>query len=179
MKSGEKKMLGIAQPLKAILSAAYGGMSPFRMVLQTNLPEGKYDFISNLPKGSEEAFQFAVQDKFRLSAKREIREMEVLLLTVKRPNAEGLSLSETEGGSAQSGPGRFSCVNQPISCLSSFLENTLEIPVVDNTGLTDAFDIDLTFNGPDGLKQVLLNELGLELMPGRKPIEMLVVEKGR
>ena len=178
VKSGGK-MLGIGQPLKAILSAAYGGISPFRMVLQTNLPEGRYDFISNLPKGAEEAFQFAVKEKFRLSAKREIREMEVLLLTVKRPNAEGLSLSQTEGGSAQSGPGRFSCVNQPISCLSSFLENSLEIPVVDNTGLTDLFDIDLTFNGPDGLKQVLLDELGLKLAPGRKPIEMLVVQEER
>jgi uncharacterized protein (TIGR03435 family) len=58
------------------------------------------------------------------------------------------------------------------------------MPVVDQTGLTQNFDIDLTWNEQGGqdsnheaLKQALLNQLGLELVPDSQPIEMLVVEK--
>jgi uncharacterized protein (TIGR03435 family) len=60
----------------------------------------------------------------------------------------------------------------------------LGIPVIDQTGLTNNFDIDLKWKqsnwrepNPDGLKQAVLDQLGLELAPSREPIEMLVVEK--
>jgi hypothetical protein len=33
------------------------------------------------------------------------------------------------------------------------------------------------FSNPDGLKRVVLDQLGLELVPSRESIEMLVVEK--
>lgn len=49
------RVLGIGQPVKTLLLVAYGGISPFRVVLPTNLPEGNYDFIANLPNGSAEA----------------------------------------------------------------------------------------------------------------------------
>ena len=56
--------------------------------------------------------------------------------------------------------------------------------MVDQTGLTSRFDIDLQLDKQEGqqhnpavLKQALLDELGLELVPGREPIEMLVIEK--
>jgi uncharacterized protein (TIGR03435 family) len=68
--------------------------------------------------------------------------------------------------------------------LADYLENSLGIPVVDKTGLTDRFDIDLKLNesnfqhpDPQNLKSAVLDQLGLELVPGREPIEMLVVEK--
>ena len=71
------------------------------------------------------------------------------------------------------------------------LQYYLQVPVVNRTGLAGRFDVDLTwddemkwdgtgryyFSNPDGLKQVVLDQLGLELVPSREPIEMLVVEK--
>jgi uncharacterized protein (TIGR03435 family) len=61
------------------------------------------------------------------------------------------------------------------------LEGNLQIPVIDQTGLTQTFDIDLKWNQHDPqhntLKQALLDQLGLELVPTTKPVEMLVVEK--
>jgi uncharacterized protein (TIGR03435 family) len=71
------------------------------------------------------------------------------------------------------------------------LEEQFRIPVVDETGLTNRYDFNVTWdeygkkvgnqypNYPnlEGLKQALADQLGLELVPSREPIEMLVVEK--
>lgn len=57
----------------------------------------------------------------------------------------------------------------------------LGTPVINQTGLTQNFDINLQWNRNDpqhdGLKQALLDQLGLELAPSRQPIEVLVIEK--
>jgi uncharacterized protein (TIGR03435 family) len=54
---------------------------------------------------------------------------------------------------------------------------------MDQTRLTNHFDIDLKWerNDPqhEKLKQSLIDQLGLELVPGTAPIEMLVVEKSK
>jgi uncharacterized protein (TIGR03435 family) len=66
------------------------------------------------------------------------------------------------------------------------LENYFHIPVVDKTGLQGRFDIDLAWDqsdfehqNPDALKQALLDELGLELIPAKEPVEMLVVQQSK
>jgi uncharacterized protein (TIGR03435 family) len=77
----------------------------------------------------------------------------------------------------------FSVVNQPTSTLTSFLENYFQIPVMDQTGLNGSFDMNLKWQdnwqnrNTEGLKQALVDQLGLELVPTNMPIEMLVVEK--
>ena len=58
------------------------------------------------------------------------------------------------------------------------------MPVLDETGFTNVYDIDLTWPGKqfvppsrDWLKQAVQDQLGLELAPAREAIEMLVVER--
>ena len=155
------------------------------MIFASQLPQGQYDFIANLPEGSAAALQQEVKRKFGLVGRRETRETDVLLLTVKHPGAEGLRPTQSRNSTANSKAGQFFIVNQPVSALADFLELYFETPVLDQTGLTDRFDIDLKWDerdgqhrNPDSLKQVLLDQLGLELAPGREPVEMLVVEKG-
>jgi uncharacterized protein (TIGR03435 family) len=58
------------------------------------------------------------------------------------------------------------------------------MPIIDQTGLTQNFHIDLKWEelgkqrdpDHDALKQALLDQLGLELVPSNMPVEMLVVE---
>jgi uncharacterized protein (TIGR03435 family) len=58
------------------------------------------------------------------------------------------------------------------------------LPVIDETRLTNAYDIDFHWNAnlkEDALKKEIQRELsdqlGLQLVPDLRPIEMLVVEK--
>jgi uncharacterized protein (TIGR03435 family) len=60
----------------------------------------------------------------------------------------------------------------------------LGIPVVNETGLAGRrFDFELTWEQPegrlnvDGLKRALVDQLGLELVPAREPVEMVVVSQ--
>jgi len=105
---------------------------------------------------------------------------------LKKPGAAGLQLSAAEGGSAQSDDGHFSCANQPLSCLTSMLETHFNLPVVDHTGLTGRFDINLSWEKPDSqdqnpdtLKQALLDELGLELVAANELIDLLVIQESK
>jgi uncharacterized protein (TIGR03435 family) len=50
-------------------------------------------------------------------------------------------------------------------------------PVIDQTGLTGNYDFITGAFGPNEINQVFLDQLGLELVPSREPVEMLVVEK--
>jgi uncharacterized protein (TIGR03435 family) len=184
--SSNDKVLGISHPIETILLMAYGETSSSRMLSSAKLPEGKYDFIANLPQNSHEGLQRELKRKFGLSANHQTRETDVLRLTVKNTSADRLRLSQAQNGSATYNAGQFSCVNQTLSCLTSALENQLNVPVLDATGLTGHFDIDLTWDQTDSqqqttdsIKQALLEQLGLELIPSKEPINMLVVQQSR
>jgi uncharacterized protein (TIGR03435 family) len=65
------------------------------------------------------------------------------------------------------------------------LELYANVPVIDRTGFTNGFDINLHWEQTDlqnhnwnNMNQALA-PLGLELVPSREPIEMLVVEKAQ
>jgi uncharacterized protein (TIGR03435 family) len=179
------KLIGIGVPVRNIVQAAYGGPAG-RMILSTDLPPGRYDYIANLARNSDEALQREIKKKFGVAGKWETRETDVLLLKVKRANAQGLKPASAHIALANSYAGHYSCTNAPLSWVAEFLDNYFEVPVIDRTGLNRHFDIDLKWDEPDqqhlnpeGLKQVLLDEFGLELVPGREPVEMLVVERAK
>jgi uncharacterized protein (TIGR03435 family) len=184
--STSDKFVGLGHSVESILVMAYGEASSARVVSSAKLPQGHYDLIANLPRNSREALQQELKRKFGLSASHQPLETNILRLTVKTSGAVGLRASESQTGSASSGSGRFSCVNQPLSCLASTLENCLHIPVLDHTGLTGTFDIDLTWDEKnpqnqtlDSINQALEEELGLKLTPATQTIEMLVVQRSR
>ena len=145
------------------------------------------------PTARVEALQKELKRKFGVVGRRETRETDVLLLRVKRPDAPGL---ETQCTTGHNGFSSFHDQSDnefpsgPAQCrmpdFDLYLERTFEIPVVDQTGLAGRYDIDLKWNetrlaatDPTILKQALLDQLGLELVPGNEPIEMLVIEKRR
>ncbi len=184
------KTLGISQSAEAILETVYG-QSSARTTFLDKAPSGKYDYIANLPSGNEAALQRESKRIFGLIGRRETREMDVLLLKIQSSNSPELKpadprrLKPHQGTSSSNwGAGYYSSRNQTLSSLAWFLENRFATPVIDQTGITNHFDIDLTWDELDyqhpnleNLKQVLVDQLGLELVPTNMPIEMLVVGK--
>ena|ERR1700722_15175067 len=107
---------------------------------------------------------------------------DVLLLKIISVNAPGLKVDTTtaRGMRQEWGSSTYWATNLPVSDLASCLEDTIfQRPVIDETGLTDKYDIDIKWTSydEDSLKKVLLDQLGLELVPTNMPVEMLVVEK--
>lgn len=189
------KLMGIGVPVEEMIQAAYlpvkGGVTYFRTrtVPAVPLPRQRYDFISNLDQGASNALQRAISEKFGLAIWREARETNVLVLSVRDPNVAGLrpvfqTASHLQPGGASLRGGHFSATNYPIQELALSIEDHLGIPVIDQTGLTGRFSFDVKWDEPDpkhrnpeGLKQALLDQIGLELTSKVQPIEMLVIEK--
>jgi uncharacterized protein (TIGR03435 family) len=159
------------------------------IILASEMPGGFYDYIANLPNGSRDALAAEVRTKFGLIGRRETREMEVLLLQVDRPDAPGLNPGTPPTGRRlrQGSPivqGTVYYQNQPMSKLAARLESQLQIPVIDQTGLTGNYDMilpenfaALTREQSAKVNQVLRDELGLKLVSNRQPHEVLVIAK--
>ena len=175
--------IGRDTTLVSILQMAYG-FEPTRMVLPNNLPDTNFDFMATLPNCSRIAFQDEIEQTLGLRGHPEIVRTNVLLLQVKNTDAPDLKINTTTtpGWRQQWGDTVYCSTNLSISDLGSFLEQTpFKRPVIDLTGLTDKYDIDIKWEAhdEDSLKKVLLDQLGLELVPTNMPIEMLIVVESK
>lgn len=155
-----------------------------RILTNSPLPEGKYDFTITQPRGTDESLtillQQALKSAFGLTGTRETNDAEVLLLKVKETNAKGLVVSPTPGSSFRYGPGNVSGTDVSLGGIVNALETLLKQPVIDETGLTNHYDVTLKWDekspdnpNPEGLKQAVREQLGLELVPGVRPVEMV------
>ena len=163
-----------------LLNYAYS-LSRQRMVLPTDIPTNHFDLMLTLSDRQLEALQKAIQGQFGFAARRETRETDVLLLKVKDPKL--LALHASKRGSKMHfkyDEGLWALSNFPISDVADYLEGTFDKPAIVQPGLSGNYDITFQWDEAQGKKQALTDELaqaGLELVPSREPIEMLVVEK--
>jgi uncharacterized protein (TIGR03435 family) len=181
---------GLGVSAGEIVWAAYD-WRPARIVFAEGPPAERYDFMANLPQGTAAVLRKELKKTLSLVARRESRVVDVLFLKVKTPDAPGLEPPNPGGGSDYDNPGRYYCddralsyPNSPHLGLTRFLEGIFAKPIIDQTGLTQHFRIDLKWSAqapqqPEAIKQALLEQLGLELVPGRALVEMLVVEKAK
>jgi uncharacterized protein (TIGR03435 family) len=168
--------------LMNLIEAAYQ-TSPIRIV--NNLPESseQYRVSVIVPPGRESAlyplFQQALTTTFGINVRREMRETDVIVLTVLPGKVAKLQPSlAKEQGLAMTARGRIRTIKWPIRALVESLENILGRPVIDKTGLAGEYDWDLPYSRVD--KTLLLNavreKLGLEITEMKQPIEMLIVD---
>src|SRR5262249_23090091 len=148
-----------------------------------HIPESKevYKVSVVMPKGREEAiypvFQQAEEAFFGIRTRREIQEVDAFALQASAGKAASLRASQAPKAQAWFGRGRIHAEKQRLTQLAQTLENFLGRPVVDETGLTGEYDWDLPYNNVD--ESLLLNamrdQLGLDVAPVKRMIEMLVV----
>lgn len=164
------------------------GVNQVRIVTNCDLPDGRFDFIVKTPAKENEVARHlmrqAVETTFGLTINRESRVMDVYLLTAGNPVLEHLTPTASTGGSyTSSGPGKIQGINITLERLAWSLENLLQKPVLDETNLTDRYDFELKWEAkereqpdPERLAKAMREQLGLELTPARRPVEVLVVE---
>ena len=154
-------------------------------------------------------------DRFQLVTRRDTRQMEVYALEQRTPGSSKLRASEADCAAAANQPltpaaggprcqilpmtgrGRVIATGARVSDLLNILTNVVGRQVVEKTGLSGPFDVNLTWTPdpvmqprapgvpavapvqPDGpsIFTALEEQLGLRLVSGRGPVEMLVVER--
>jgi uncharacterized protein (TIGR03435 family) len=152
-----------------------------------------------------------LEERFRVAIHTETREMQVYALVLARRDGRlGPQLRRSQvdctstspappsaSGGAQppcvsrNGPGFTAAVGRPISAFLFFLTGQVQRAVIDRTGLTGTWDIDLTFS-PDGgvaapatappdsrpsLFTALQEQLGLRLEPSTGPVQVLLLDR--
>lgn len=190
------RAIGRNLDLEMMIEYAYNYHDMARTILPPEgFPGGGFDFLVTAPGGMEQ-FRAQIRTQFGYTAHKEVRATDVLVLKVNRTNAPGLKPSTGDRPNPPARPGTIKWANLTISSWSTQLEyeENLPVPVLDQTGLKGSYDIDLDWGGPiwpaDGsrkitkasqekLRQAVLDQLGLELIPTNLPTEMFVVEKVR
>ncbi len=187
----EGKLAAMMAPLSKLLAVAFETNGEFistcRMILPANLPEGNYDYIVNMPDNGLESFQAELKKQFGLIGQMERRETEVLLLKVKNPEALG-RLAESIHTITNYDLSIYLPFPTTAGGLREHLEDLFHQPVIDETGqvktktgLLGVFFVALPRDSSalNLARKVLLDQLGLELVPTNMPIEVLVVEKAK
>ena len=166
---------------KAAVSHAYN-VPPSHLVLPAWLAGTTYDFEIVTPKGSSERlrplFQQALRETFGLAVRREVRELDVLVLRTSAKRAPALRPPESKRDWLGRAPGQVEGRSVPVSSLVEAFEELLNRPVLDETHLEGKYDFEVYWDSedPDGIFHGVREYLGLELIPARRAVEVLVVE---
>jgi uncharacterized protein (TIGR03435 family) len=178
------KILGLGRDFSDVVLASYAWRhSPAQLIFRTTIPEGQFDYISNLPSRQAEGLQAEIKRQFRLEVHPEKIETNVLVLTVRSRNAPGLKRAavNTRGGPGVKfnvDPGSLVSHGQSLYSLVDYLRSSLGVIVIDRTRINGDYDLDLKWDSTtEGLKQALRDQLGLELRPATEAVEFLVVSQ--
>jgi uncharacterized protein (TIGR03435 family) len=160
-----------------------------RTTFPDSLPDGHCDVMETLPKGQNStALKEEIKKQFGLVAHKEARQTDVLLLKVSAPDKLQSHLSS--GGQTSSfmdgdrKTQNYHFTNEKLSDLAKSLEGWFELPTIDRSGLISRYDFEfrwaINMTGKQSVAATLrdqLDQFGLELVPSREKVEMLVVEK--
>ena len=187
---GGGKFTFIGSSVREMLCAAFG-VNAIRVTTKTDLPEGRFDAVVNVPVNEGDDgrnwLRQAVEASFHLRGRRETREMEAIIIAVTNPNAKHLSVTASAGNSSSqsdASSGRMQSMNMPISSLLGSLEDLLKKPVLNETGLTNRYDWTLQWEAKnadrldtDGLLKAIREQLGLGIVTAKRSVEVIVVDK--
>ena len=180
------RMIGKSRDFKSLIAAAYDSPTEDkygveRTLFPSNLPEGAFDFLVTVTNQPEQRLQAAIEKQFGYVARPRVIETNTLALIQRNPDLlKAFAVPE---------PMTMDTFNETRSFASLVRqwEINLKIPIVDRTGLSNRYDLRSVWppnglipsSGGEAYKREILTKLGLELVPSRDPIEMLVVEKAK
>jgi uncharacterized protein (TIGR03435 family) len=198
--TGHGRLRGMRVTLQRCIMGAYGigpnqisggppwlGVDRFEIDAKTSGPLDDDALFMNM-------LQTLLADRFQLQFHRETRIMEALVLEVAKggPKLEKAKGPESES-STSSRHGSIDAKATTMAHLAEVLARGMDVPVVDGTGLSGAFDLKLTWSpeadrpvkpgevtppdtGPS-LFTAVQQQLGLRLQRRKMPIEVFVIDR--
>lgn len=171
----------IGYPPETMLQVAYG-VSAGRLLMEAELSDQKYDVVVNTNGRSElldPMIQQAVSASLGIEATWEERLVDVqVLLTTEEVKLKPLGPSDGRSYGYRTSPD--SLVAADLEGLVDLVASFLKRPVLNETGLTGRYKIDLKFDieeDAEALARAIEETLGLELASAERPVEMLVVRE--
>jgi len=182
--------------LKAVIGEAYK-VQQYQITGPALLGSWRYDIAAKIPDGVAKSqvpqmLQALLAERFKLAFHRETKVLPVYSLTVDKSGPK-LKMTESATGISADSNRTGMHVNARISMLAfaEYLSIQSGRPVLDDTGLTGAFEIKVEW-APDPIPQqgtpapelaegpsiftALREQLGLKLEATRGPVEMLVID---
>lgn len=159
-----------------------------RIELQAKLPEDvRYDLTAKAPSREKddlkEPLKAAVEKEFGLASRLEKKNTDVYVLTVDSAKKGLVTRSDEslDDDVAHVDGRQIILINCPIGELTERLERSLELPVVDETGLTGNYDLAAEWGraGDEEMIKALRDQLGLVLTRAQRPVEMLTVTNAK
>jgi uncharacterized protein (TIGR03435 family) len=192
---------GQSVTLRQLLAAAYGMPEP-RVIGPDWLDKNRFDIVGKSPEGVPDSelkpmLQTLLQDRFRLRSHQETREMSVYYLRVAKGGVKMPAYPAPDPGperpsddpAARGFPvmrGTFT-----TSRLAEVMARVVNRPVIDQTGLTERYNLFLSYAplsppadghapelGPPDFFTAVQKQLGLRLDPGRDNVEVVVIDHG-
>jgi uncharacterized protein (TIGR03435 family) len=207
--------------LEELVRAAYG--DPMRWLPSSSIvgeptwmKEDKFDVVAtagnSVPAGPSDQKRLMIRtllaDRFKMALRHETRDGRIYTLSLARSDGRlgpsltpaATSCGEPAACAIRIGLGNMAALwgrGQPLSSLVNALSHLVDQPVVDHTGLTGVFDVDMRFNGdvlaalrlPAGIARpddtatdvpsfftALQEQLGLKLESTKGPVDVLVID---
>lgn len=173
------------QSAKELLVHAFN-WSPVKMIVNTQLPTGRFDYLVTLPENQKEALQGKIHEQLHIVGRHEMRDMPVYIVRgTPAPELKKLGSSEQVEQVVENGH-----YKGPISAMWYTLEYYLKTPVLPEMAETLDCAVDFWWGKPKdrafpdipdvaALKNALHDQLGLELIATNQLVEMLVIEKAK
>ena len=171
-------------PLTAIIMDVWR-MPTARIVFPERMDDRNYDVSAYFPDAKEDLVlryvRDTIQDQFGLSVEKQVRLERVFVLKASGASSSQLQPSGPNdrwmsGSSLESIGG----TRQTMQEISRAFEELLRAPVIDETGMTAAYNYSASSKaqGQDAVMK-MAHQLGLELTPDERPVEMLIVRDVR
>ena len=175
--------------IAGLLERAYSCTS-IKMVLPTNIPEGRFDLMLTLPHDPRKALRQEIRKQFGFIARHENIETNALLLTVKDADLLAANRSKLGNRFRHHRDAAFETYsNFPISKIAWYVEWWLKTPIILQSGCSGNYDFrtpayqSISYDEANAKRQEFVREelkdMGLELVPATTAVEMVVVEKAR
>jgi len=142
----------------------------------------RYDVSLSAPGANSAAFQKLVPEllclALHVTTRRETRDIDGWILKAPHGRPEALKPATTHSMSGMVGPGEFRPTGASMAQLVDRVRWELHKPVADQTGISDKFDIALSWDAkqPESLLEALRG-IGFTVEAGVLPTEFLVVSK--